>query len=194
MPTVIALSGSPSERSKTSGVADYVLRRLAARGGEVAHLRLRELPPEALLRGDTGHPVIADAVAALALADGVVIATPTYKAAYSGLLKVFLDLLPQFALAGKVVLPLATGGSLAHVLALDYGLRPVLQSLAPRHVVHSYFLLEGDLALDGDALTVQRDAERVLGTILDDFWQALRRDQTGADSKSSAIYSAGPIL
>jgi FMN reductase len=44
-------------------------------------------------------------------------------------LKVFLDLLPQFALAGKAILPIATGGSVAHLPALDYGLGPVLQSM-----------------------------------------------------------------
>ena len=44
-------------------------------------------------------------------------ATPIYKASYSGVLKAFLDLLPQFAFGGKVVLPLLTGGTAAHVLA-----------------------------------------------------------------------------
>jgi FMN reductase len=173
VPSVLAISGSPSERSKTGGVADYVMRDLAARGGEVTHVRLRELPAEPLLRGDAGHPAIAKAVLALARADGVVIATPTYKAAYSGLLKVFLDLLPQRALSGKAVLPLATGGSIAHVLALDYGLRPVLQSLAPRQVVQSYFLLEGHLDLHDDSCAIQQDAEQILGKILEDFWHAL---------------------
>jgi FMN reductase len=50
-----------------------------------------------------------------------------YKAAYSGLLKTLLDLLPQCALAGKVVLPVVTCGSPAHVLAIDYALRPLYQ-------------------------------------------------------------------
>lgn len=45
------------------------------------------------------------------------------------MLKVFLDLLPQFALQGKLVLPMATGGSPNHMLALDYALRPVLLGL-----------------------------------------------------------------
>ncbi len=62
----------------------------------------------------------------------MVIGTPVYKAAYSGLLKSLLDLLPQYALAGKTVLPLATGGSTAHVLAIDYALRPVLAPWALR--------------------------------------------------------------
>lgn len=41
-------------------------------------------------------------------ARGVILATPVYKAAYTGLLKAFLDLLPQDGLAGKIVLPIAT--------------------------------------------------------------------------------------
>ncbi|MFI9387650.1 NADPH-dependent FMN reductase [Kutzneria sp. NPDC052558] len=174
MPTVVAISGSPSARSKTNRVADHVLAVLAGEDTEVVHIRLRELPAEALLSADSGHPAIAAALAALEKADGVVLATPTYKAAYSGLLKAFLDLLPQFALSGKAVLPLATGGTVAHVLALDYGLRPVLQSLAPRHVVQSFFLVESQLTLTEDAVRLEPDAVRTLADILDDFADAFR--------------------
>ena len=42
---------------------------------------------------------------------------------------------PQTALKNKTVLPLATGGSPNHMLALDYALRPVLQSLSARHIL-----------------------------------------------------------
>ena len=75
----------------------------------------------------------------VAQADAVVIATPVYKAAYSGILKAFLDLLPQDGLRGKLVLPLATGGSQSHMLALDYGLRPVLSALDAKHVLPSIY-------------------------------------------------------
>jgi FMN reductase len=81
-------------------------------------------------------------------ADVVLVATPIYQAAYCGLLKVFLDLLPQRALRGKQVLPLATGGSPAHLLALDYALKPVLGALgAPR-------LLEAVFATDDQFQTL----------------------------------------
>jgi hypothetical protein len=36
---------------------------------------------------------------------------------------------PQYALRGETVLPLATGGTPAHALVIDYALRPVLTSL-----------------------------------------------------------------
>jgi len=87
-----------------------------------------------LLWADDGD-AMSRAIGQVAQANVVILATPVYKAANSGLLKVFLDVLPQDALRGKTVLPLATGGSADHMLAVDYALRPVLQSLAPRHAV-----------------------------------------------------------
>ena len=66
------------------------------------------------------------------------------------MLKVFLDLLPQSALTGKVVLPLATGGSPNHMLALDYALRPVLQSLAARHILPGVYVTDAQFAQGPD--------------------------------------------
>jgi FMN reductase len=59
----------------------------------------------------------------------VVASSPVYRATYSGLLKVFFDLLPQDALEGKVGFPILTGGSQAHLLALDHGMRPLFASI-----------------------------------------------------------------
>jgi hypothetical protein len=72
---------------------------------------VRTIPAEALLGADFRHPAIVEATELFARADGVVVGTPVYKAPYSGVLKALLDLLPQYTLAGKTVLPLATGGS-----------------------------------------------------------------------------------
>ncbi|MEV7401209.1 NADPH-dependent FMN reductase [Streptomyces sp. NPDC091267] len=145
MPTILAVSGSPSPVSSTHHVLTLAAERLAARGHRVDTLAVRSLPPAPLLAADTAHPEIAAALDRFAEADAVVVATPVYKAGCSGLLKSFLDVLPQFALEGKVVLPLATGGSLAHVLALDYGLRPVLMSMKPRAVAESFFVHAGGI-------------------------------------------------
>ena len=135
-PTVLLMAGSPSAPSRSAALLDAVHQRLALRAGlHVVRLNIRDLPAEALLLADWGHPAIVKALAQVAQADALVIATPVYKAAYSGVLKVFLDLLPQTALKHKTVLPLATGGSPHHMLALDYALRPVLQSLSARHIL-----------------------------------------------------------
>ncbi|MFI6682259.1 NADPH-dependent FMN reductase [Streptomyces sp. NPDC050485] len=145
MPTILAVSGSPSPVSSTHQVLTLAADRLGARGHRVESLAVRTLPAAELLRADLDHPQLADAARQFAAADAIVLATPVYKAGCSGLLKSFLDLLPQFALEGKVVLPLATGGSLAHVLALDYGLRPVLMSMKPRAVSESFFVHAGGI-------------------------------------------------
>ena len=84
----------------------------------------------------------------MAEADIVVVATPVYKAAYSGVLKVFLDLLPQTALKGKTVLPLATGGSPHHMLALDYALRPVLQSLGAKNILPGIYATDAQVVVN----------------------------------------------
>src|SRR6266568_3204558 len=52
-----------------------------------------------------------------------------YRATYSGLLKVFFDLLPQDSLIGKIGVPLVTGHGPAHALSIDHGLRPLFASL-----------------------------------------------------------------
>jgi FMN reductase len=103
---------------------------------------LRDLPAAALVRADFDDPAIRRAREQVAAARLVVIATPIYKAAYSGLLKIFLDLLPQDALRGKTVLALGTGGSAAHLLALDYALKPVLAALGARHILDAVYAVD----------------------------------------------------
>jgi len=179
MPTVLSVSGSPSATSRTARLLRHLDARLVAQGHEVIPLDVRTLPAEALLGADLEHPSIARAAELFAAAEGVVIGTPVYKAAYSGLLKSLLDLLPQYALAGKTVLPLATGGSIAHVLAIDYALRPVLSSMGAAHIVQGWFTLDKDLVVAADGtLTVAEEAARALGRVVDQFSAALSRTTT----------------
>jgi FMN reductase len=126
------------------------------------HIRLRDMDPEALIMAKSAHVSVARTVAAIEQADGIIIATPIFKASYSGLLKIFLDLLPQYALAGKAILPIATGGSMAHLLALDYGLRPVLQSMGARHIVQSLFVPESEMHMNDQQLAVGNQTDGML--------------------------------
>jgi FMN reductase len=121
--TLLAINGSPSASSKTRALADA-----AARLGDGSVLDIGAIDADALLlRG--GHPTLDDALARIAAADRVVLATPIYRATYSGLLKVLLDQLPQDGLAGKGVVLVATGGSPVHYLGLDTGLRAAVASV-----------------------------------------------------------------
>ncbi|MFD0313295.1 NADPH-dependent FMN reductase [Streptomyces flavalbus] len=174
MATVLSVSGSPSATSRTARLLRHLDGRLAAQGHEVIPLDVRTLPPEPLLHADVAHPAIARATALFERADGVVIGTPVYKAAYSGLLKSLLDLLPQHALAGKTVLPLATGGTTAHVLAIDYALRPVLNSMGPAHITPGWFTLDKDITVGDDgSLTLAPGPAAALARVTDSFSGAL---------------------
>ncbi|GAA2752565.1 MULTISPECIES: NADPH-dependent FMN reductase [Kitasatospora] len=176
MATVLSVSGSPSRTSRTTRLLRHVDARLAAHGHEVIPLEARELPAEALLGADTSHPELARALELFEQADGVVIGTPVYKAAYSGLLKALLDVLPQYGLRGKAVLPLATGGSTAHVLAVDYALRPVLSSMGAGHVTQGWFVLDRDITVREDGSTaIERETDVLLTPVVDAFAAALPR-------------------
>ena len=93
-------------------------------------------------------------------AAGVVIGSPVYKAAYSGVLKTLIDVLPQDAFKNKPVLPLMTGGSPAHLLALEFSLKPLIASLKGQSLQGLYILdsqiskhLEGNSFLEEEILS-----------------------------------------
>ena len=125
----VGLSASPGARASRSGaLLDVALARLADRGARAERHDLAALPADGLL-GRTRSAQVDAVLAALSGADILLVATPIYRATYSGLLKVFFDLLPNAALAGQVAIPIASGGSPGHQLALDHGLRPLLASV-----------------------------------------------------------------
>ncbi|HET9959288.1 MAG TPA: NADPH-dependent FMN reductase [Polyangiaceae bacterium] len=174
MTTTLIIAGSPSGTSRTLRVAEAVGKRLTSLGTTVSVLEVRKLPSEALLHAKFDDPALVEAIQQVEAADGIVIATPVYKAAYSGLLKAFLDVLPQFGLRGKVVLPLATGGSLAHVLAIDYALRPVLSSLDAWHVVSGLFLLDRQLVpTEAGGIEIEPEVSARLDVLLNAYVQSL---------------------
>lgn len=173
LPRIVSLLGSPSPRSRSAALLAQLEARLAAAFDDEAsidRIALRELPAAALLAGDAAEPQIAAAVAALRDARLVLVATPIYKASYSGLLKAFLDLLPQDALRGKTVVPLATGGSVAHLLALDYALKPVLGALGAHDIRAPIFATDAQLPADAGGhapvLDLQQRLDRALGELV----------------------------
>jgi FMN reductase len=188
--SVLLIAGSPSERSRSAALLDAVSLRLGTQGALVERLLIRDLSPQALLLADAAHRSVAKAVDQVARARAIVVATPVYKAAYSGVLKVFLDLLPQTALKGKTVLPLATGGSPHHMLALDYALRPVLQSLSAHHILPGVYATDAQVTLTPEgAYQVHED----LGQRLDEAVQTLTHEALRDRSRPAASTGFEPI-
>ncbi len=147
---IIGLSGSPTPISRSNWLLQQLLAGIESiEGVEVlAPVRIRELSAQHLLHADLSDKALTEALARVAEADLVVISTPIYKAAYSGLLKVFLDLLPQDGLHGKAIVALATGGSQAHFLAVDYALKPVLSALGARDTLDAVYATDAQVPKD----------------------------------------------
>lgn len=171
MSRVVLLSASPSENSKTEALLEFIARRLGQYGHRTEFIKLRHLPAGPLLAGDGSDGLIASARATVAAADAVVVGSPVFKATYTGLLKVFIDLLPMDALHGKPVLPLLTGGSTAHVLALDYGLKPLLATLGASSIGRGRFVLSANIlpATDTTPPSIDDSVELDVVDAIDEF-------------------------
>ncbi|QJW37893.1 NADPH-dependent FMN reductase [Cellulosimicrobium protaetiae] len=144
-PTVLAVSGNPRPGSRTLGAAETVARRVATLLGvtDVTTIDLATLAGEVL---GTEHPAADAARDRLAAATVAVVATPVYKASYTGLLKAFLDLYGPDGLAGVVVVPLVVSGNPAHALVGEVHLRPVLVELGAVVPTRSLTVTEPQLA------------------------------------------------
>jgi FMN reductase len=122
---LVAVSSGDSPTSKTRALASAALE--IEGGGRL--IDLIDLPADALL-GRRPHRDVDDAVSAVSAAGVLVLATPVYRATYSGALKAFLDRFPADALARTAVVLAATAATPAHFLALDTGGRALIASLS----------------------------------------------------------------
>ncbi len=161
MKKVVSIVGSPAITSRTSILTRYVEKALRGAGVDVETIYVRDLPPEDLLHVNFQSEPLKRTHSMVAAADGVIVASPVYKASYTGILKTYLDLLPQDGLRNKAVLPLMSGGTFGHLLAIDYGMKPVLNSLGARHILGGVYALDTQLEWqDKDAGTF-RIAEEI---------------------------------
>jgi FMN reductase len=124
MTTVAVVVGNPKRQSRTLAAATYVARELAGAPDLVVDLAV--LGPALL---DWSDPDVTELVKQVGAADLVVVASPTYKAAYTGLLKLFLDRFAGGTGLSGLAVPLMLGGSPAHSLAPELTLRPVLTEI-----------------------------------------------------------------
>ena len=148
--SIVGISGSLSNPSRTTALVDLIVGRTAAAGafakrdvvsiGDIAPslglaLNPQQLPAE-----------VGQAYAKLAAAEVIVVGTPVYKASYTGLLKHFFDLLDPKILAGRVAILAATGGSDHHSLVLEHQLRPLLSFFGVHTVPTTVYVKDSDFA------------------------------------------------
>lgn len=130
--------GNPKPASRTFQAAGRLAAGLTGRSPEPA-IDLAAFGAGLLDWSDTE---VEDAVATVRGLDLVVFASPTYKATYTGLLKLFLDRFPNNGLDGVVAVPLMLGAGPAHALAPEVFLRPVLAELGAVLPTRALYLLD----------------------------------------------------
>lgn len=139
------ISGNPSEHTRLNGVLHGVINHLTGVGITPEIINIRNLPPEDLIQAKFDSEEIIKQNKKVEHSNFVVILTPVYKASFSGVLKTYLDLLPQNGLEGKTILPIAVGGTFGHLLMIDYALKPVLTALGATNILKGVFILDSQI-------------------------------------------------
>jgi FMN reductase len=156
--SVTVVVGNPKPRSRTYHAARLVAERLTDQPAEVT-IDLADLGAALL---DWSDETVAAAIRTVAASDLVIVASPTYKASYTGLLKLFLDRIGGGALAGVTAVPLMLGGDWRHSLAPEVFLKPVLAELGASTPTRGLFLLDSDAGPDSAALGAWLERARPL--------------------------------
>jgi FMN reductase len=160
---IAVVTGNPKPGSRTQGVALAVADTLAAELNNIGQPAPPPSPPPVHAPTPPGYLVIDLAEhasmlfepsaaelsrlsAEVAAADIVIVASPTYKASYTGMLKAFLDRYGSNGLAGTVAVPVMTGGWPGHLLAVEVHLRPVLVELGATVPARGLYVTEPEFA------------------------------------------------
>ena len=125
---IVGVSGSLREPSKTTALVRALIEEVTERDAvETRLIEVATLGPlfAGALRREDVEPEVEDALRAIETADLLIVASPVYRASFTGLFKHLFDFVGQYALVGTPVLLAATGGGERHALILEHQLRPL---------------------------------------------------------------------
>lgn len=176
--SLVVVSAGLGQPSSTRLLADRLSaateRHLRDAGieADVAVIELREHAQDLTNHLLTGlpSPKLQTALDAVLAADGLIAVTPIFSASYSGLFKMYFDLVERDGFAGKPVLIAATGGTARHSLALEHALRPLFAYLNAAVVATGVYAATEDWggggAADGSLVTRIDRAARELAAAM----------------------------
>lgn len=136
--------GNPKPKSRTLEAARLVAQKLTDAAPDVV-IDLIDIAPALLGWGDPRATEALDKVRACRVA---IFASPTYKASYTGLLKLFLDQFPSNGLSGITAIPLMLGAGPHHAMAPDLLLKSVLVELGAICPIRGLYLLDSQYDAD----------------------------------------------
>jgi FMN reductase len=200
---LVVVSAGTGDPSSTRLLADRTADRvtaLAARGGNavtVSVIELRELAADisAAQISQLVTPKLQRAITALRGADGIIAATPVYKAGPSGLFTSFFGVLDNDLLIAKPVVLAATAGTARHALVADDQMRPMFAYLRTMTAPTSLFAAPEDW---GDPALNQRIDRAALELVLlmrsgfarairDESWSSYQHEYGSAGGTELAI-------
>ena len=159
---VVAVSGSLQRPSRTLVLVEELLAALGqATPIEVHLIELGQVGPQlggSLYRSQLSAKAEAE-IAAIESADLLVVASPVYRATYTGLFKHLFDFVHHEALIDVPVLLAATGGSERHALVIDHQLRPLFSFFQARTLPIGVYGVEKDF--DGYEIASEALRERI---------------------------------
>lgn len=177
---IMLINASPEPRSRSGALLAAARQQLTALGHAPRQLCIADLPSASLLSQSAQEGAIRLAIQSVSQAQAVVIAAPVLQTAFSGLLKVFLDVLPPYALQSKTVLLLATGVQKGHAATLAQTIAPVLQSLAAERSVPGVYAQDHQVTLlpEGASYVVHQELQQRLDEALQALLQSKAATQT----------------
>ncbi len=145
---LLAVVGNPKIASRTLDVAMEVSRQIAAwlesegHGVETDSIDIAELSAGLF---DWQDAAVNAALERVGAADLLIVASPVYKATFTGVLKIFLDRVPMEGLGGGIAIPVMVAAAPVHGLAVDAYLRPLLVEIGASCPTRAVFVLESQL-------------------------------------------------
>ena len=144
----VVVVGNPKPNSRTRAAAELLAEKLTGKPAE-AVIEVIDLGVGLLGWGD---PAVAEAKAMVKSTDLLIVASPTFKATYTGLLKLFLDQFGANELHGITGVALMLGAAPQHALAPELLLKPVLVEIGLTCPMPGLYLLDSAYE-ESDTLT-----------------------------------------
>lgn len=156
MSKVILINGNNKIDSRLTGVQSVIEQSFQKQRVQTEVIYVHQLPANDLIRVNFNSEILQRELKKVVEADVIVLLTPIYKASYTGILKTFIDLIPQKGFEEKIVWPVAIGGTAHHLLAIDYTLKPLAITLGATQIAKSVFVQEQQV-IKVDALVYNVD-------------------------------------
>ena len=165
MTKTVIINGANASTSRVNAIQQYIVETL----NDVKIIEVFELPGQDLITANWSSEAIKEANTIVEQADVVVVLTPIYKAAYSGILKTYLDLLPQKGFENKHIIPIVVGGTAHHLLVLDYAMKPVFAALGATSISQGVFILDKQIERTEQGFTIEEEIkERINQQLIGD--------------------------